>query len=111
MSSISGVLFERFHHKEANFSRSQAAETGDICIQEEFEICTAAWWTLKDMHGSLPFCVIPCLGTNWECSRGEDVWMGNQVLFRNKIGAVLFKPQPLEIFWRGRRDSNSRPLA
>ncbi len=38
-----GVFLERFHHKEANFSRSQAAEIGDVCIREEFEICTAAW--------------------------------------------------------------------
>ncbi len=37
------VFLERFHHKEANFSRSQAAESGHVCIREEFEICTAAW--------------------------------------------------------------------
>ncbi len=38
-----GVFLERFHHKEANFSRSQADEIGDVCIREEFETCTAAW--------------------------------------------------------------------
>ncbi len=48
MSSIcaigkEGVFLERFHHKEANFSRNQATEIGDVCIRKEFEICTAAW--------------------------------------------------------------------
>ncbi len=38
-----GVFLERFHHKEVNFSHNQAAEIGGVCIQEEFEICTAAW--------------------------------------------------------------------
>ncbi len=38
-----GVFLEKFHHKEANFTRSQAAEIGDVCIREEFETCTAAW--------------------------------------------------------------------
>ncbi len=38
-----GVFLERFHHKEANFSRSQADEIGDVFIREGFEICTAAW--------------------------------------------------------------------
>ncbi len=38
-----GVLLERFHHKEANFIHSEAAEIGDVCIREEFEICTAVW--------------------------------------------------------------------
>ncbi len=38
-----GAFLERFHHKEANFSRSQAAVIGEIFIREEFEICTAAW--------------------------------------------------------------------
>ena len=38
-----GVFLERFHHKEANFSRSQVDEIGHVCIREEFEICTAAW--------------------------------------------------------------------
>ena len=36
------VFLERFHHKEANFSSSQAAEIGHVCIREGFEICTAA---------------------------------------------------------------------
>ncbi len=38
-----GVFLERFHHKEANLSRSQAVVIGDVCIREEFETCTAAW--------------------------------------------------------------------
>ncbi len=38
-----GVFLERFHHKEANFSRSQADEIGHVCIPKEFEICIAAW--------------------------------------------------------------------
>ena len=37
------VFLERFHHKEAYFSRSQAAEIGDVFIREEFETRTAAW--------------------------------------------------------------------
>ncbi len=38
-----GVFLERFHHKEANFNRSQADEIGHVFIREGFEICTAAW--------------------------------------------------------------------
>ncbi len=38
-----GAFLERFHHKEANFSRTQAGKIGDVFIREEFEICTAAW--------------------------------------------------------------------
>ncbi len=38
-----GVFLERFHHKEANLTRSQAAEVGHVFIREGFETCTAAW--------------------------------------------------------------------
>ena len=56
MSPICGVFLERFHHKEANFSRSQAAEIGEVCIREEFKICTAA---LVNLERNPPILALP----------------------------------------------------